>query len=182
MFFVLITKMKRSEKPFVVEDLAARIKDAKSVAVIDYQGLATKQLNELRKKIKGAEGVFVVAKNTLLKLAFKSADYSLPTTDLTGPTAVVFANEDEIAPLQIIGKQASDSGLPKFKFGIFGGDFLDSEKLLSLSKLPGRQVLLGQLVGIIATPAYSLVGTLNGNLQKLIYILDTRSRMSSTKS
>lgn len=168
--------MKRSEKPFVVEDLAARIKDAKSVAVIDYQGLATKQLNELRKKIKGAGGVFVVAKNTLLKLAFKSTDYSLPTTDLTGPTAVVFANEDEIAPLQIIGKQASDSRLPKFKFGIFGSSVLDSEKLLVMSNLPSKNVLFGQLVGTIAAPAYSLVGTLNGNLQKLVYILNAKAQ------
>lgn len=173
--------MKKAEKPFVVEDLAARLKDAKSVAVVDYQGLATKQLNQLRTKIKAAGGIFMVAKNTLLKRAFENARDTRATSDsrdtlLSGPTAVVFANEDEIAPLQIIGKQAQEAGLPKFKFGIFGGDFLDAENLLTLSKLPGRQVLLSQLVGTIVTPAYSLVGTLNGNLQKFIYILNAQAQ------
>lgn len=173
----LFYTMKRSEKPFVVEDLTARIKDAKSVVVVDYQGIATKSLNELRQKIKEAGGTFTVAKNTLLNLAFAKTDIDKDIEKgLTGPTAVVFANEDEIAPLQIIGKQAQEAGLPKFKFGIFGGDFLDSEKLLSLSKLPGRQVLLGQLVGTIAGPAYSLVEILNGNLQKLIYILNEKAK------
>ena len=135
--------MKKSEKPFVVEDLAARLKDAKSVAVIDYQGLATKQLNELRTKIKAVGGVFMVAKNTLLKLAFESARGTRGTLDsrdtlLTGPTAVVFAEQDEIAPLQIIGKAIKESGLPKLKFGIFDNDIVDSAKLLTLSSLPGK--------------------------------------------
>ena len=169
-------EMKRSEKPFVVEDLAARLKDAKSVAVIDYQGLATKQLNELRTKIKAVGGVFMVAKNTLLKLAFQESGIKNQELGLVGPTAVVFAEQDEIAPLQIIGKAIKESGLPKLKFGIFDNDIVDSAKLLTLSSLPGKNVLFGQLFGTISTPAYSLVGTLNGNLQKLIYILNAKAQ------
>ncbi len=165
--------MKKSEKPFVVEELKAQLKDAKSVTVIDYQGMPTKEMASLRKNIKDAGGVFTVAKNTLLKLAFGNSKID---NNLTGPTAVVFAQNDEIVPLQIIGKSIKTSGFPKLKFGIFGPDVIDAEKLLVMSNLPGKNVLFGQLVGVIAGPAYSLVGTLNGNLQKLVYILNTKAQ------
>lgn len=172
--------MKRSEKPFVVEDLTARIKDAKSIVVLDYQGMATKPLNELRRKIKEAGGAFTVAKNTLLNLAFDNAKRDTQDAKiaeaLIGPTAVVFAEQDEIAPLQVIGKSIKESGLPKFKFGIFGSDVFDAERLLVMASLPPKNVLFGQLVGTIAIPTYSLVGTLQGNLQKLVYILNEKTK------
>lgn len=163
--------MKRSEKPFVVDELTAQIQSSKSVVVVDYQGMATKSLNELRRKIKEAGGTLAVTKNTLLSLALQKSKFQNPNSKLEGPTAVVFAENDEIAPLQIIGKSIKEQGLPKLKFGIFGSDIMDSTKLLALSYLPGKNVLFGQLVGTIAQPAYALIGTLNGNLQKLVYIL-----------
>lgn len=168
--------MKRAEKPFLVEDLKKRFEDAKSVVALDYQGLTVKDINGLRNAIREVGGRLIVAKNTLLKLALQKARGTHDTrgtldTLLQGPTAVVFAEEDEIAPLQKLGKFMAEKGLPKLKFGIFGNDIFDAQKLLDLAKLPGRNVLLSRLVGTIVNPSYGLVGVLNANLQKLVYIL-----------
>jgi large subunit ribosomal protein L10 len=99
-----------------------------------------------------------------------------PTVEegLNGPTAVVFANSDEIAPLQLIGKTIKEMEKPELKFGLFDSKFLDAQSLTVLSKLPGKQVLYGQLVSSLSGPAYGLVGVLNANLQQLVYILEQR--------
>lgn len=188
--------MKKTEKPFLVEDLKKRFEDAKSVVALDYQGLTVKELNSLRNTIREAGGKLVVAKNTLLKLALQkvSKEGKVPkvskafdTSDifgtfdtfLQGPTAVVFAEEDEITPLQKLGKFMAEKGLPKLKFGIFGTDVFDGDRLLALAKLPGRNVLLAMLVGTIAGPQYGLVRVLNINLQRLVYILSIKSKVTS---
>lgn len=171
--------MKKTEKPFVVEDLTKRFEDAKSVVALDYQGLTVKDSEKLRRQISEAGGKLVVAKNTLLKIALQKARGTRDTrgtldTLLQGPTAVIFAEGDEVGPLQKLGKFILEKGLPKLKFGIFGTEIFDTEKLLALSKLPSRNVLLGNLVGTIAGPSYGLVGVLNANLQKLVYILKAK--------
>lgn len=174
--------MKRSEKPFVIEDLKKRIEDAKSFVAFDYQGLTVKDAEGLRQSIKEAGGTLLVVKNTLLKLALKNSkveEVEEVEKELQGPTAVVFAEEDEIAPLQKLGKFISGREVPKLKFGIFGSDIYGADKLLALSRLPGKNVLFSRLVGAIAGPQYGLVGVLQGNLQKLVYILDVKSKVTS---
>lgn len=171
--------MKRSDKPKIVDELVNLTRDAKSITVVDYQKMGTKQLNELRQKVSKVGGSFVVAKNTLIELALKKAGVAKKSEigdALVGPTALIIADDDEIAPLQVIGKSITETELPKLKFGIFDSKILSSDKLLILSKLPGKNVLFGKLVGIIAGPSYSLVRTLNGNLQKLVYILSERQK------
>lgn len=169
--------MKRAEKPFFVEDLAAQIKDAKSTILVNYQGLAIKQLSDLRSRIAEAGGKMLVAKNTLIKLALEEAGVKDDQVNeyLTGPSAVILSQEDEIAPLQALGKFITENDLPELKFGIFNASILDKARLLALSKLPGRDTLLGQVVGTVSSPIYGLVGTLQGNLAKLVYVLNAKA-------
>ncbi|MBI2066379.1 hypothetical protein HYT60_02660 [Candidatus Woesebacteria bacterium] len=94
---------------------------------------------------------------------------------------MVIAEDDPIAPLGVLGKFAKefDSGagysVPQFKVGVIDGAFQDSESLIKLANLPGKDVLLGQLLGVLVAPSYGLVGTLKGNLEKLVYILSTKA-------
>jgi ribosomal protein L10 len=68
--------------------------------------------------------------------------------------------------------------IPKFKVGVVDGSFQDEVSLAKLATLPGRDALLSQVLGTLMGLEYGLVGTLNGNLQKLIYILDQASKKS----
>ncbi len=120
----------------------------------------------------------VVVKNTLLKRAIELAkiDNKIATDEiLSGQTALVIADEDPVAPIQILGKFAKENELPKFKVGVVEGSFQDSESLAKLSALPGRDVLLGQVLGALMSPQYGLVGTLQGNIQKLLFILKQKA-------
>lgn len=175
--------MKKIEKPAFVTEIAGKIKQSKSVVAVNYQGISVKDMTKLRQSVEAAGGKFQVIKNTLVKLALEEAgalEKDQITADnelLTGPTALVFASDDEIAPLQLLGKAVGDTPL-KLKFGVFAdGDkreLYDTAKLTTLSKLPGKQVLQGKVVGSLMGSLYGLVGTLRGNLQSLVYILSAK--------
>lgn len=171
--------MLKAQKVTLVDNLIAELKDAKSVILVNYTGLNVKSQQELKKRLKEVGGRMVVVKNTLLKRAIESAkiDSKVVTDEiLSGQTALVIADEDPIAPIQTLGKFAKENELPKFKVGVVDGTFQDTETLIKLSSLPGRDVLLGQVLGTLISPMYGLTATLNGNLQKLVYILDQKSK------
>lgn len=171
--------MKKTEKALFVENLTEELKGAKSVILVNYAGLSVSMQEDLKKRLKEVNSRMVVVKNTLLKLAGENAKLpkeSLEDTVLTGQNALILAEDDPIAPLQVIYKFAKEFEVPQFKIGIVEGTFQGKEGLEKLSTLPGKDGLLLQVLGTISSPTYMLVGTLEGNLQQLIYILETKAK------
>lgn len=171
--------MRKQEKSFFVQNLAAELKSASSVVLVDYSGLNVKAQQDLKKRLKEVEAKMVVVKNTLFKLAaqsIKAEKEVITDTVLSGPTAVVITEKDPIAPLQVLAKFAKELEIPQLKVGIIEGSFQNKESLIALSKLPGKDALIAQAMGAISAPLYGLVATLQGNLQKLVYILEQKSK------
>jgi large subunit ribosomal protein L10 len=170
--------MKKSEKALFIENLTAELKGSNSLVVIDYIGLSVKRQQELKKRLKVSGAKMLVVKNTLLKRAGESANISkeiLSDTVLKGPTAIIISESDPIAALQILSKFAQEFEIPQFKVGIIEGKFFDKENLIKLSNLPSKEVLYSQTVGAISSPISSLLSVLQGNLQKLLIILNQAS-------
>ena len=171
--------MKKAEKSFFVQNLTEELKSATSLVLVDFTGLSVKKQQELKKRLAGVNAKILVVKNTLFRLAGKEAktsDEVLTDTVLTGPTALIIGTADPLAPLTVLGKFAKEYEIPQLKVGIIEGAFQDKEALIKLSSLPGKEVLLGQLVGTLLSPAHGLVSTLQGNLEKLVYILSEKSK------
>lgn len=167
--------MKKAEKPFFVENLAEELKSAESVILVDYSGLSVKMQQELKRRLTEVGAKMLVVKNTLFKLAGKAAKVpaeTLTDTILTGQTALVLSEEDPISSLHVLGKFAVEFEVPQLKVGIIEGSFQDKGTLTTLSKLPGKEALVAQVVGTIGAPMYSLVGTLEANMQKLVLVLE----------
>ena len=168
----------KSREVTFVDNLSKELQDAKSVVLVNYSGLNVKAQQELKKRLREAGAKMVVVKNTLLKRAGESAKIDkgiLEDSVLQGQTALIISEEDPIAPIQVLGKFAKENEVPKFKVGVIEGMFQDEASLAKLSTLPGRDALLGQLLGTLISPEYGLIGTLQGNLQKLLYILKTKA-------
>lgn len=170
--------MKKSEKVTLVNDLAPKLKAATSLVLVNYAGLSVTAQQTLKARLKEVGSDMVVVKNTLLKRAgsdAKLAEEILKDEVLSGQTALVITEGDAIAPIQIMGKFVKEFNVPQFKVGIVEGSFQDKSSLEKLSTLPGKDVLAGQVLGSLMAPMYSLVGTLSGNMQKLIYILKQKA-------
>lgn len=174
-----INKMNKTQKVTLVEDLGKDLSSATCIVLINYAGLTVKSQQELKGRLKEVGASMLVVKNTLLKRAADNAklDKSMLSDEiLMGQTALVLGSADPVLPIQVLGKFAKEFEIPSLKVGIVEGSFQDTEGLKKISNLPSKEVIIGQVLGKLMSPSYSLVSILNSNLQKLVYILQTASQ------
>ncbi len=168
--------MLKDQKVQVVGELKDKLTKAKSMVLTDYRGLTHHQLEELKRALKEAGAEFLVTKNTLLRLAGDKKEEV--EAHLNGPTAALFAYEDEIAPLSVLAKFIKNFGLPQIKIGLMGEKILSSEEVLRLALLPSREILLATLVMRLKSPLYGLNNALSWNTRKLVLTLKAASSKS----
>jgi large subunit ribosomal protein L10 len=171
--------MLKQQKVDLVTNLTPVLANAKSIILVNYTGLSVASQQALKLKLKEVGASMTVVKNTLIKRAAESAklDSQIATDEiLSGQTALVTTEGDAVAPIQVLGKFAKENNVPQFKVGIVDGNFQDTASLSKISLLPTKDVLYSQVVGTIAGPMYGLVGTLNANMQKLLFILTEKSK------
>lgn len=153
--------------------LKEKLKKAKSLALTDHRGLTVNQATVLRQKIKEAGGELRITKNTLLNLALKNSPFKLPDEQiLTGPTAILFAYDDKIAPIKAVADFAKEQELPRFKAGFLDDRLLTIEELEELASLPTKDQLQAKLVGCLNSPISGFVYVLKANLTKLTIVLN----------
>ncbi len=162
----------RQQKEETVSKLSEKLSRAKAVVFTDYQGLNMKQLSDLRNKLAETGSEFTITKNTLLSRAFPPSTFHLPPSSLQGPTATLFAYDDEISPIKILVKALKDMALGKVKNGFLGKDILDEAKILQLATLPSKDELRARTVGALVAPLQGMVSVLQGNLRNLVYALN----------
>lgn len=171
--------MPTQKKIDTVKEFSEKIARAKSVILADYRGLKHKQLEELRKALKKAEGEFVVIKNRLLRKALGEKAQSLADS-LKDTTAALFAYADEVAPLRELVNFFKGTGAGKTKGGLLGDQALSEADVARLSSLPTRQALLGRLVGQLNAPIQGLHYALSWNINKLVYAINAVKEKKST--
>ncbi len=159
---VLATKKQR------VSELAELIKSAKSGALVDYQGVTVEEDTKLRRDMRENNVHYFVEKNTMLRLAFKEAGIEGLDDVLNGATALALSNDDETAPARLLGKYAEEFKDEKFnlKAGFIGTTVYDQAGVVALSKIPGKETLLAQLVGSLQGPLTKLAATLKAVADK----------------
>lgn len=171
--------MPTTKKVQIVQDLTEKLKRAKSVILTDYSDLSVPQQQKLRSKLQEAGAEFTVVKNTLLKLALQNLEFrtkdssGMKNLEFSGPTATLFAYEDEIAPIKALVEFAQEFELPKIKIGFFEGKTIEKEEILELAKIPGKSELLAKLVYTINSPISSLVNVLSSDIRNLVWILSS---------
>jgi len=160
-------------KIYEVENLKAKLRDAKSAFLANYQGLDANSLNSLRQEVRKAGGELFVVKNSLLKRAISDLGLNFDKQVFTGPTVCLLGVEDETSFL----KKAYQflEGLRERPFKV--GALLDNKQVLSgdevarLANLPSlvesRTILVGELTNVFR----QLLFNLNNPLQKMVLIL-----------
>jgi large subunit ribosomal protein L10 len=163
--------MNRDQKAANIEALASEIDGAEAIFAVDYRGISVSQAAELRVKLREAGASFQVVKNSLTERAADQVGAESLKTLLSGPTALTFVRGDAAMAAKAIADQARATQLLPFKGGLMNGDALDADQIRAISRLPSREVLYGQLVGIVASPVSGLVRTLNALVSGLAVAL-----------
>jgi large subunit ribosomal protein L10 len=161
--------MNKEQKAAAVEEVAAQIKESGAVFAVDYRGITVPQAADLREKLTEAGARFRVVKNTLTEIAADRAGVEPLKQVLEGPTAFTFVREDGDVALaaKALAQFKREHDVLDFKGGVMNGEALSIEQLGELSRLPARDVLHGQLVGMIASPITGLVRGLNALISGL---------------
>ena len=167
--------MVHSIKANKVEELKTVLKDKKSIILNDFTGLNVSDISELRRICRENGVIYRVVKNTLAKRGFRDLGLEEVEDLLNGPTAVAVSAEDEALPAQIIKKFAQDYELPRFKGGYVAGRLFSAEEIERLASLPGREVLLGHVVGTFQAPMRGLLHCLTASLRDLVCVLNAIS-------
>jgi large subunit ribosomal protein L10 len=152
--------MNREQKAVAIEEIATHIDESHAIFAVDYRGISVPQVAELRAKLRDADATFKVVKNSLTERAADQAGAETLKDYLAGPTALTFVRGDVATAAKAIADYAKATQLLPFKGGLMDGAVLDVDQLRSLSRLPSRDVLYGQLVGVVASPVGGLVRSL----------------------
>ncbi|MFZ5980922.1 MAG: 50S ribosomal protein L10 [Candidatus Zixiibacteriota bacterium] len=164
--------MPRPDKVEIVERLSKLFDESNSFFVTDYQGLNVTDMTVLRKKLRGSKVKYVIAKNTLYKLAAHKSGYNNCDEFFTGPTAVAFSLEDPSVAAKILHDTYKEKELPRVKVFVVEKERYEGEDIKRLADLPSREILLSQLVAAVESPLSSLVGSLDAVFSELIRTID----------
>ncbi len=157
-----------------VAALRELLADASTFFVVDYQGLSAGDLNSLRASVRNAGGRLLVAKNTLIGVVLKEQGIEGFDETLQGPTALVLVGDDLVAPVKALTEYAKDhpKELPVAKGGLLQGGRVGPEAFEKIAKLPSREQLLSELLGVMQAPMQQLVGVLSAPQRDLVSVIN----------
>ncbi|TMK56689.1 MAG: 50S ribosomal protein L10 [Actinobacteria bacterium] len=159
--------MNREEKSAAIQEIAAEIEASEAIFAVDYRGISVPQAAELRSKLREADASFRIVKNRLSKIAADQAGEERLTELLQGPTALTFVRGDTAQAAKAITTFNKEHEVLTYKGGFMEATVLDEAAFKSIAKLPGREVLNGQLAGVVASPLTGLVRGLGSMIQGL---------------
>lgn len=149
------------DKKYILDEIKGRVDDSAFVIVLDYTNTTVKQFDELRRRLAETSAECHVAKNSFMKRVLSDAGLPDLSTDLVGQTAFVTGDSDVCAVAKVISNFHKEFKRPEVRAGILDGSVLSADQVTELGKLPPREVLLAQLLGVINAPASKLVRTIN---------------------
>jgi large subunit ribosomal protein L10 len=157
----------KEQKAAVVDEIAASLKNTESIFAIDYRGISVSQAAQLRARLREADATFTVVKNRLAKRAAEKAGTDGLDELFEGPTALALVKGDPVIVAKAIATFTREHQVLAYKGGLMDGAPLDPDSFMSIARLPGLDVLHGQLVGLTASPLTGVVRGLNALLAGL---------------
>lgn len=169
--------MTREEKAIVIEDLTAQLAENANIYLADISGLDAVSTTNLRRACFRANIKLAVVKNTLLAKAMEASDKEfgeLPEV-LKGSTSLMFS-ETGNAPAKLIKdfRRKSDRPLLKGAF-IAEAIYVGDQNLEALVNIKSKEEVIGDIIGLLQSPAKNVISGLKSSGGKLAGILKTLS-------
>jgi large subunit ribosomal protein L10 len=159
--------MNKEQKAAAVEEIAERLNEAEAIFAVDYRGISVPEAAELRASLREADATFRVVKNRLAKRAAEQAGTTELDELLDGPIALTFVKGDAVVAAKAISTFSRQHDVLEYRGGLMDGEILAPEQFQAIARLPGLDVLHGQLVGVTASPLTGLTRGLASMLSGL---------------
>jgi large subunit ribosomal protein L10 len=163
--------MPTARKEAAIGELAKRLAASQTLFLTDYSGLTVSEITKLRGELRKDGSSYAVVKNTLFRIAAGDLAAQLESF-LAGPTGIVFAGPDPIAPAKALKTFSDSVKKVAVKAAYIDGRVVDAKQVEILAKLPPKLELMAKLVGTLANPLRGLVTVLSGNQSGLVRVLN----------
>ena len=164
--------MPTAKKETAVTELRDRLAGAENLFFTNYAGLTVEQITKLRVELRKDGSSYAVVKNTLFSIAAGDELAKKVEAFLAGPTGVVFAGSDPVAPAKALKQLADDVKALKIKAAYIDGQLVDAAQVNALAALPPKLELIARMIGSLASPLRGLVTVLSGNQSGLVRVLN----------
>lgn len=152
--------MPTAEKAGVIEEAKGWYSQSVGVVFADYKGLKVKDFQQLRRDLRKKGGELHVIKNTLFRIAAGDDAKGIPDEYHNSTTAYAFVLSNEADVTKALLDYARTNKKLVIKGGLFGGKAVTAKEVEAISTLPSKEVLISQVIGAIAAPLTTLVGTI----------------------
>ena len=147
--------MNREEKAALVSEMQQVFQDAKIVVITHNQGLTVSESTALRQKMRAVGASYKVTKNRVVKRALAGTPFESLEAYFQGPTAIAWS-DDPVAAAKVTVDFAKTNEKLQLVTACMDGKILDANAIKALATLPPLDVLRGQLIGILQTPASNI--------------------------
>ena len=164
-----------------VDELTEKLGRAKGVYLTDYIGLNVQDISALRKDFYENDVEYLVAKNTLLKIAANNTNLNDLDSVLNGSTAVAFSYEDPTSPARVIKKFTKDNELPKVKGIVIDGELIDGSEFDRIANLPTKEESIAKFAALLQSPLLKLIWALKSPMSDMTNMLNNLKEKESNK-
>lgn len=162
----------RLQKRDIVAGIADKFRTMKGAAFVSVSGFTMEQADELRSKAREQNVSIFIAKKTLLVLGAKEAGVEGVVPDaLQGSILTAVSMTDEVGAAKVLKDFLTGKDVGSLVAGVLEGKLIGTADVKRLADLPGKEQLLGQLVGTLQAPISGFARVMAGNLQGLVTVL-----------
>lgn len=161
----------KPEKIKSVSEIKEKVESAKGVYMVDFTGMNTEMVNELRTMFRNSDIEYKVFKNTLMKIALKEMAINLDEEYLKLPTGLAFSYKDPFSPIKILNDFIKKYEKPIIKGSIVDGIVYNNKDTTKFSTIPSKEELIAKMLAGFNSPLTNFVGTLNGVIRNLVYLI-----------
>ncbi len=172
-FFITFFKMARTRK--YKEQLVQSYRDSlaknKYAFIVKPSGVTANESVQLKKDLNGVGSNYNIIKNSIFSIALEQE--GLPAVEALKQEehAVIFTDENATEAAKIIEKFAEETEKVEIQGGIYEGRYITGEEVISLAKLPSKEVLIAQALSMFNSPITGLLNVINANSRNLVYVL-----------
>lgn len=146
------------QKSDVVSSVSEMTKNSHTVVVCEYRGLTVAQITDLRRTLRSVNASLNIYKNTLVKRAFADLGHNEIVEQLSGPNAILFAEDTQGAAT--LTKFAKKNTNLVIKCGLIEGKVYDGAQVKVIAKLPNKEGMLSMLCSVLNGPIAKLARTI----------------------
>ncbi len=167
----------KKQKKEIIEDIANSFQNKSSAVLLDFSGVKSDDLFDLREKLKESGSKMKVAKKTLLEKALekiKLENLLEKIKEMEAQFALVFSEDEGVKSSKICFEKTRENKNLKILGGFFENEYYGEKKIKEMAKIPSREELLAKLVRSLISPASDFVSVLGGNMRNFVLVLNQK--------